>query len=269
MKRFFPILLSLLALTACPQAGQVLAPGNFSATAPKSGNEDLRQEPPPPGPQVNDPMAPGSWGDGSTTGDQTVATGDMPVFYSGNRPLASADPIDPKSDHASIDHSRLVARLRYGKDFSTILPKSSPADYLLETPTAQVALRFRMDVTYSGTSAGWNPFMENDLPETPQVRVVYVPKGSSPSEAQYADAVWEVTDNGEILYKFPQLSIGEGDLIFSMDYLDESSTVVGEKTSDYHSGNLIPLGTGDTSKPFPHGEGRVYKLGSFQIKPAP
>lgn len=101
MKRFFPILLGLvLALTACPQAGQILGPSNASVTPIKDGAGDSTSSAEAPPPEATPPP---------TSPDQTAAAG---------------TPIEPKSDAQSIDdhgdEDSTIARLRYGTDFKTV-----------------------------------------------------------------------------------------------------------------------------------------------------
>lgn len=183
---------------------------------------------------------------------------------------AVGDPIDSKGDTRPIDPQKtwVDARLRYGKN-SKILPKSPPVAYPLAT--AQVTLRFLMDTTSYPVPIGeWWPLKKPSDDKLPlQLRVVYVPKGGGAGEAQYCDAVWEVTPHGRVRFLFPDITIGEGKLRFFAYHLvhpDDSGLMIAEeKTPDFHTGDLIPLGTGDISKPFPDGLGGGFvTLGSFK-----
>src|SRR5436189_2642268 len=107
MKRFFPILLALVALTACPQAGQILGPSNANISPSKDGAGDSSSdsssssstEPPP---DTKPPLVP-------TDGQ------------------AASNPIEPKSDTHSIHTPPKsvggdgFVRLRYGPNFETVL----------------------------------------------------------------------------------------------------------------------------------------------------
>lgn len=239
--------------SGCPQAVQPLAP------AASNAGDSPADEP------SDDPPSSNFVGDVRT---------DPPIDVNeaGNgKVYANADPIESKGDTRPIDPktSWVDARLRYGSH-SKILPKSPPVEYPLATAPAQVTLRFLMDMTSYPVPIGeWWPLKKPSDERLPlQLRVVYVPKGA-PDEARYCDAVWEVSPHGRIRFLFPDITVGKGQLRFfayHLVYRDDSGAMIAEeKTPDFHTGDLIPLGTGDPSKPFPDGlGGGVYPLGSFK-----
>jgi hypothetical protein len=151
MKRFFPILIAFLALTACPQAGQVLSPGN-NATAPKEGSET-----PPPA--------------------ETPPDGTPPPEVT---PPAANNPIEPKSDVNSIisgEHVTL-AQLRYGKDFGTVLVTNSPDS----VPVSKGEIHLPAVVEMRATPN--DPWLEST---DCYVRMIYRPKDTA-APLQYCDA---------------------------------------------------------------------------------
>jgi hypothetical protein len=257
-------LVSGLLLSACPQATQTFAPGVYNAGDP-SPSEDRLEELPPPDPTTEAPAS-GAQGDGSSTGSgSSTGGGSIPsgtFIEAGDRTWA-LQPIEPKNDQKEVEDPFAFkdARLRYGKNYTKVLSKSVPADRTLATPVATISLRFKMDII--AMVDDWEPLV--DFLGKPQLRAVYAPKGSTPAGAKYTDAKWEVAGDGRILYTFPSLKVGEGQLIFSMANLNELPSVLEEKTSDYHQGDLIALPSGDPSNPFPAGEGPVYALGSFRL----
>jgi hypothetical protein len=245
-------------LSGCPQAAQTLAPGTFNAVdAPSidSPSDEPSDEPPPSDPQADVRANPP--GDVKEVGHRKI--------------YATADPIDSKGDTRPIDPIKtwIDARLRYGTN-SKILPKSPPVEYPLAEVPAEVTLRFLMDTTVDPIPAiaHWYPLKKPSDDKLPlQLRVVYVPKGGG--EAKYCDAVWELTQHGRVRFLFPDITIGKGELRFFAYHLVHGSltgpTTFEEKTPDFHTGDLIPLETGDASKPFPDGLGGGFvALGSFK-----
>jgi hypothetical protein len=112
MKRFFPILLLLTALTACPQAGQILGPSNAGVTPAKDGTEDS--------------TSPGSPGSEDTPPPEAAPPpeGTPPPGPPDPR-FAGGHPIEPKADAPTVggeytDH----ARMHYGDSFEKLLVDS-------------------------------------------------------------------------------------------------------------------------------------------------
>ncbi|HEX5037787.1 MAG TPA: hypothetical protein VFX30_11560 [bacterium] len=186
MKRFFPILLGLLlALTACPQAGQILGPSNAGVTPVKDGSVDSASTETPPPDVTSSPTPP----------DQTAAAG---------------TPIEPKSDTHSIDDNgdddSSIAQLRYGTDFKTVLTSGSSD----AVPVSKTEIHFP-------AVAESRPTPEDAWKESDgcYVRMLYRPSEAS-APLQYCDAAVGVDvsaeEGGNVL--FAGVSAGLGTLEF-------------------------------------------------------
>lgn len=243
MRKFLTIA-TCLFLTACPQAGQFLTPQPHQAAAPtEEGGDEGEVSPPAP---------------------------ENPFHYT------LREPIDPKSDTPNIRIISFVdARLRWGTDYSLILPKAPPMLYFLDRGSETTSLTFVLEVMFPGMKSDGadDPlWIRASLPPNGQgfaVRLVFQPDGQPASAAVYCDALWITNSAGEAFLSFPNLPLGPGEVSF---YLYQKILMVSgelqiEQPTDFHTGGLVPLTTGDPRKPFPSEpeSSAVHRLGSFQF----
>jgi hypothetical protein len=180
MKRFIPILLGLLTLTACPQAGQILGPSVTNATAPKDGEGDSASSATPP--------------------DTTPPPPDIAPPPPPSDTAAASDPIEPKSDSTNItppgasEWADLV-RLRYGNGFETILT-------LDVTGKISVGANGEIDLPAIAESRDKMTFPWLDSVDS-VIRMVYQPLDAS-AKPQYCDANvlidYSPEEGGDVLF---------------------------------------------------------------------
>jgi len=184
-------------------------------------------------------------------------------------------PIDPKNDSTTVQIIMFLdARLRYGVDYSVILPKRPSMPMLVPSHDQNSDLQFGLDYEMPGGTEGknqtWVPALGTEIQRNgapSQIRLIFVPAGKSDEEALYCDATWQVNEGGGVLVTFPNVRIGPGKLSFYLHadiHRDSAGLLVNDVTSDFHTGDLIPLETGTPFKPFPGEKGATIPLGSFQ-----
>lgn len=190
MKRLFPILLALLALTACPQAGQILGPSNAGVTPAKDGAGDstFAETPPPEAPAPEGTTPPGP---------------PEPRF-------AGGQPIDPKADTPTVggEYADYV-RMHYGTGFEKLLsPEAEVFDKIPVEATGEIHLPAIAESRRS-TNLPWKDSGGSF------VRMVFQPTDTS-TKPQYCDTSVTPGDpaaeGGNVL--FSGVSAGEGSLSF-------------------------------------------------------
>jgi hypothetical protein len=289
------LLITVGLTTACPQAGPLLTPnGGFTANAPKTEEGGVKDdeaaapavEVPPTPPPSDAPFAGAPSPDAVPRSLETGEKGDAPAGGSGQFQMYAGgplSPIQPKSDETNIVIKSYVdARLRYGPNYSQILPESPPMPFILTKTGGPVTFNFLLELAFAGEEKPdgtmeiwWAPAgLPFDAPPDAEggvVRLVHQPVRTA--EAFYCDAQWTNPAPSGANLSFPPLGLGPGKISFYQYQKveqDAAHNLIFLKPSDFHPcGSLVPVTTGDPEHPFPPVAGPVgvHPLGSYAAIP--
>jgi predicted small lipoprotein YifL len=275
MKFRLLIVLSLLSLTACPQAGSLFTPGSFEANKTTSGGEKSKEgsddtasvdrivstDVPPPGSPPPPGTSPEAAGNppptGGDSGQNSASEGQMMMAFRG--------PIDPKNDGDGVGSGQPLGMgcsaggsvhcLLYGPKFETVANGFSGSEPFLLGQNGSFSLDFLLkELTASKDDKGETRFGWVAEPDGPQVRIVYRPAGKWNWEAaKFCDVKIAHVDGGSNL-SFTDLSAGPGTVVFYLfkrltpPTLPEwmlaglpASEPSYETTGDFHPCDLVPF----------------------------